>query len=239
MYKIIKTIIAVFIIAACFLAGCKKDSYYYDTGVHQAKYDGTILDYLKAKPFIFDSLVLAIKVAGMEDVFQKENVTFFAPPSSCIHKAIVNLNTDLRNNGKDTVSQLGQVQQQVWKDMLSEYVFKGSYLLKDIPQIDTLALSAFPGQGYVSYGGRTMNIGVFYNSANGVKYVGYRQLILSFIPDFSNPTVGLLNVPIATSDIQPTNGVIHALQFQNHVLGFDSRRFITAAESAGISKPTQ
>jgi hypothetical protein len=239
MYKIIKTIIAVFIIAACFLAGCKKDSYYYDTGVHQAKYDGTILDYLKAKPFIFDSLVLAIKVAGMEDVFQKENVTFFAPPSSCIHKAIVNLNTDLRNNGKDTVSQLGQVQPQVWKDMLSEYVFKGSYLLKDIPQIDTLALSAFPGQGYVSYGGRTMNIGVFYNSANGVKYVGYRQLILSFIPDFSNPTVGLLNVPIATSDIQPTNGVIHALQFQNHVLGFDSRRFITAAESAGISKPTQ
>jgi hypothetical protein len=84
-----------------------------------------------------------------------------------------------------------------------------------------------------------MNIGVFYNSANGVKYVGYRQLILSFIPDFSNPTVSLLNVPIATSDIQPTNGVIHALQFQNHVLGFDSRRFITAAESAGISKPTQ
>jgi hypothetical protein len=239
MYKIIKTIIAVFIIAACFLAGCKKDSYYYDTGVHQAKYDGTILDFLKAKPFIFDSLVLAIKVAGMEDVFQKENVTFFAPPSSCIHKAIVNLNTDLRNNGKDTVSQLGQVQPQVWKDMLSEYVFKGSYLLKDIPQIDTLALSAFPGQGYVSYGGRTMNIGVFYNSANGVKYVGYRQLILSFIPDFSNPTVSLLNVPIATSDIQPTNGVIHALQFQNHVLGFDSRRFITAAESAGISKPTQ
>ncbi|SEO12043.1 hypothetical protein SAMN05192574_105379 [Mucilaginibacter gossypiicola] len=239
MYKIIKTIIAVFIIAACFLAGCKKDSYYYDTGVHQAKYDGTILDYLKAKPFIFDSLVLAIKVAGMEDVFQKENVTFFAPPSSCIHKAIVNLNTDLRNNGKDTVSQLGQVQPQVWKDMLSEYLFKGTYLLKDIPQIDTLALSAFPGQGYVSYGGRTMNIGVFYNSANGVKYVGYRQLILSFIPDFSNPTVGLLNVPIATSDIQPTNGVIHALQFQNHVLGFDSRRFITAAESAGISKPTQ
>lgn len=239
MYKIIKTIIAVLVIAACFLAGCKKDSYYYDTGVHQAKYDGTILDYLKAKPFIFDSLVMAIKVAGMEDVFQKENVTFFAPPSSCIHKAIVNLNADLRNNGKDTVSQLGQVQPQVWKDMLSEYVFKDTYLLKDIPQVDTLALTAFPGQGYVSYGGRTMNIGVFYNSANGVKYVGYRQLILSYIPDFSNPTVGLLNVPIATSDIQPTNGVIHALQFQNHVLGFDSRRFITAAESAGISKPTQ
>ncbi|WP_413666892.1 hypothetical protein ACEN9X_20460 [Mucilaginibacter sp. Mucisp86] len=239
MYKIIKTIIAVSIIVVCFLAGCKKDSYYYDTGVHQAKYNGTILDYLKAKPFIFDSLVLAIKAAGMEDVFQKENVTFFAPPSSCIHKAIVNLNTDLRNNGRDTVSQMGQVQPQVWKDMLSEYVFKGAYLLKDIPQIDTLALSAFPGQGYVSYGGRTMNIGVFYNSANGVKYVGYRQLILSFIPDFSNPTVGLFNVPIATSDIQPTNGVIHALQFQNHVLGFDSRRFITAAESAGISKPAQ
>jgi hypothetical protein len=239
MYNTIKTVIAVFITAACLLIGCKKDSYFYDTGVHQAKYNGTILDYLKAKPFIFDSLVRVVNIAGMDDLFTKENVTFFAPPSSCIHKAIVNLNNDLRNNGKDTVSQLEQVQPQVWKDMLSEYVFKGTYLLKDIPQIDTAAITAFPGQGYVSYGGRTMNLGVFYNSANGVKYVGYRQLIISYIPDFSNPTVGLINVPIATSDIQPTNGVIHALQFQNHVLGFDSRRFVTAAEAAGISKPTQ
>ncbi len=239
MYNTIKTFIALCIIAAFLVAGCKKESYFYDTGVHQAKYNGTILDYLKAKPFIFDSLTRVVEIAGMNDVFVKENVTFFAPPSSCIHRAIVNLNADLRINGKDTVSQLEQVQPQVWKDLLSEYVFKGTYLLKDIPQIDTLAINAFPGQGYVSYSGRTMNLGVFYNSANGVKYVGYRQLILSFIPDFSNPTVGLLNVPIATSDIQPTNGVIHALQYQNHVLGFDSRRFINAAESAGISKASK
>lgn len=239
MYKFIRSAIAISLVAACLLAGCKKDDYFYNTGVHQAKYDGTILDYLKAKPFIFDSLTMVVKIAGMEDLFQKENVTFFAPPSSSIHRAVVNLNNDLRSNGKDTVSQLEQVAPQVWKDMLSEYVFKGTYLLKDIPQIDTAAMNAFPGQGYVSYGGRTMNIGVFYNSAGGVKYVGYRQLIFSYIPDFSNPTINLINTPVATSDIQPTNGAIHVLQFQNHVLGFDSRRFVIAAESAGISKATE
>ncbi|WP_316819700.1 fasciclin domain-containing protein [Pedobacter gandavensis] len=235
MLNTIKTITAVFILSCCFMVGCKKD-YFVDTGVHKAQYNGTILEYLKAKPIIFDSLTRVIKVAGMEDVFQKENVTFFAPPSSCIYKAVKNLNRYLRTTGKDTVSQLEQVKPQVWKEMLSLYVFKGSYLLKDVPQLDTLAINAFGGQGYTSLGGRPMNIGVFYNDASGVKYVGYRQLILSYIPDFSTPKIGLINTPIASSDIQPTNGVIHALVYQNHSFGFGTDRFIIAAISAGIGK---
>lgn len=221
------------------LMSCSKDSYFVDTGVHKAKYDGTILQYLKSKPILFDSLVMAINAAGMNDVFEKENITFFAPANSCIYKAVKGLNEDLRSEGKDTVSKLTQIKPEVWKEAFSVYIFKGSYVLKDIPQIDTLDLAAFGGQGYRSYGGRSMNIGVLYNNANGIKYVGYRQLVLSYIPDFSNPKIGLIHTPIATSDIQPTNGVIHVLRYQDHFLGFESRRFITSAKSAGISKANE
>lgn len=236
MFKIIKTTTLALLVSCCLFMGCSKDSYFVDTGLHKAKYDGTVLQYLKDKPVLFDSLVRIINIAGMNDVFEKEDVTFFAPASSCVYKAVRGLNAELRSGGRDTVSKLEQIKPQVWKDMLSDYVFKGKYLLKDIPQIDTLALKAFSGQGYTSYGGRPMNLGVFYNDAGGAKYVGYRQLILSFIPDFSNPQVDMVNTPVATSDIQPNNGVIHVLVYQRHALGFSSRRFITAAISAGIGK---
>lgn len=239
MLKIIKTSAAILSVMCCILMSCSKDSYFVDTGVHNAKYNGTILQYLKAKPVLFDSLVMAIDAAGMNEVFEKENITFFAPANSCIHKAVKWLNEDLRSEGRDTVSKLTQIKPEVWKEVFSKYIFKGSYVLKDIPQIDTLDLAAFRGQGYASYGGRSMNIGVFYNDANGIKYVGYRQLVLSFIPDFSNPKIGLIHTPIATSDIQPTNGVIHVLRYQGHSLDFESKRFITSAKSAGISKANE
>jgi hypothetical protein len=229
----IKALVVLVVVSCALLVGCQKD-YFIDTGVHKAKYDGTILNYFQDKPVLFDSLVMVIKAAGMDDTYNNENVTFFAPTNTTIFKAIKSLNENLRTNGRDTVSKIAQVKASVWKEMLSLYTFKGSYLLKDIPQVDTLALNAFPGQGYTSYGSRPMNIGVFYNDASGVKYVGYRQLILSFIRDFSNPKTDLINAVVATSDIQPNNGVIHVIRGSSHFFGFESSRFIAAAISAGI-----
>lgn len=213
---------------------CSKDKYFYDTGRNTPEFNGSILDYLKSKPEYFDSLVRVVKVAGMEEVLTKENVTLFAPTSSTIYKTMKNLNAYLRLNGKDTVSQLEQIKPVVWKEMLSMYLIKGSYRLKDFPQIDTTAITAYPGQGYSSYAGRTMNIGSFYRDAAGVKYAGYRHLILSYIPDFSKPLENLRNVQIASHDIAPKNGIVHVLLQNKHGFGFDGSQFITTAIENGI-----
>jgi hypothetical protein len=233
MQKIITKTALLLVVAACILASCKKQ-YFYDTGVHVAAYNGSILTYLKSNPVYFDTTVRVINLAGMNDVLDKENVTFFAPTSSTIFKSIKGLNIFLRQSGKDTVSQLEQIKPAVWKETLSLYIFKGTYRLKDYPQLDTLSILAYPGQGYTSYGGRTMNIGVSYRDAGGVKYAGYRQLILSYIPDFSHPQVGLINIPIASSDIAPTNGIVHVLQQDHHNFGFNTTQFINTAISNGI-----
>lgn len=213
---------------------CSKDKYFYDTGRNTPEFNGSILEYLKSKPEYFDSLVRVIKVAGMEEVLTKENVTLFAPTSSTIYKTLKNLNAYLRLNGKDTVSQLEQIKPVVWKEMLSIYLIKGSYRLKDFPQIDTTSITAYPGQGYNSYSGRTMNIGSFYRDAGGVKYAGYRHLILSYIPDFSKPLENLRNVQISSHDIAPKNGIVHVLLQNKHVFGFDTNQFITATIENGI-----
>lgn len=260
MFKIIKPQLLTLILAVFMLSACNKDKYFYDTGVHKAEFNGSVLDYLKSKPMYFDTLVNIINLAGMNDVYAKENITFFAPPNSLIGKSVKALNTYLKVNGRDTVSQLGQVKPEVWREMLALYTFKGRYRLKDYPQLDLMSILAFPGQGYTGYGNleesqnRTMNIGVVHNDAAGVKYAGYRQLVLSYIPDFSKPLelTQLNSAQVASSDIAPTNGIIHVLTMMNswpvpnadgtvtvfrypQYFGFDPGSFVLLAISNGIS----
>ncbi|MCX2452739.1 hypothetical protein OQX61_15780 [Pedobacter sp. PLR] len=260
MLKLIKIIAPVLLLAACLFAGCKKEPYFKDTGIHDAKYNGTVLQYLNDKPVHFDSLSRVIKIAGMEELFSKETITFFAPTSASVHQSVHILNEYLSTSGKDTVSRLEQLKPEFWRKMLALYVFKGNSGLKDYPQIDTAAMQAYPGQGYNSLSvdneqGRTMNIGVIYNDAGGVKYAGYRQLLISYIADYSNPTRSLILNRVSSSDIAPSNGRVHVLQssypgFSYFIkvdgtlgtravqlpqyFGFDPYNFIFTALSMGI-----
>lgn len=217
MLKLIKIIAPVLLLATCLFAGCKKDPFFKDTGIHNAKYDGTILQYLNDKPVHFDSLSKAIKASGMEETFNKETITFFAPTSASVHQSVHFLNLYLREVGRDTVTRFEQLKPAFWRKMLAMYIFKGNNGLKDYPQIDTAAMQAYPGQGYNSLSvdnepGRTMNIGVIYNDAGGVKYAGYRQLMISYIADYSRPTSSLILNRVSSSDVAPSNGRVHVLQ---------------------------
>jgi hypothetical protein len=233
--KVHKLLLLLIISASYFAASsCKKDAYFINTGVSQAKYNGTIWKYLNDKSMYFDTTTQVITLAGMQNIFQDSTITFFAPPSHCIYMAVKELNQYLYNRGQDTVVKLSQIDPQVWRDMLSLYIVKGKYLLKDIPQLDTTQLAVFGGQGYVSWGGRPMNIGVIYNTAGNVQYAGYRQLYYSYIINFNTTLGSMINVPVASSDIQPLNGAVQVLQQQNHVLGFLSNNFILEAINLGI-----
>lgn len=55
-------------------SSCKK--YYYDSGIHDPKFNGTTIEFLKSEGPVFDSTLTIIKLAGLEDVLQNENVTF-------------------------------------------------------------------------------------------------------------------------------------------------------------------
>lgn len=243
MQKIALMFMVALAVATC-LVSCKKD-YYFDTGIHQAKYNGTIMQYLQSNKAMFDTTVQVINLAEMVEILDKEEVTFFAPTSSSIVKSVRHLNRFLSLKGSDTVKNLSQIKPSVWRKLLSQYIFKGKNLLKDYPQLDTLAYTAYPGQAYASYDGAIMNIGVIYRDAGGVKYTGARQLCLSYIADRTKPTQSLINIPVASSDIQPTNGVIHVLRqstfntntgtvTSKHNFGFSNNLFVNEVMAAGI-----
>ncbi|WP_270089214.1 fasciclin domain-containing protein [Sphingobacterium sp. SYP-B4668] len=226
------------------LSACKKD-YYQDGGIHDPKFNGTIMDFLESRPELFDTLVRIVKIAGLEPTLENEEITFFAPPNASIGKTLRSLNRNLYLDGRDTVVELEQIKPSVWKHFLGMYMMRDKYILKDFPQLDTLNMIAFPGQIYLTYNDEPMNVGVIYNdvittNSEGVKqivkYAGYRQLHISSMNSFSISGLGV--APVATSDIQPHNGSVHVLQFSKHGFGFNNRDFIDKVYATGVSPRT-
>ncbi|HWV73506.1 MAG TPA: hypothetical protein VN040_17415 [Pseudosphingobacterium sp.] len=222
------------------LCACQKDDYYIDGGKANPYYDGDILQYIESKPMDFDTVAQVIKLAGMEAFFRNEEFTFFAPRDLDIKNMIGNMNIPGSANyllfmgGKDTIQALTDVDSTIWRRYLMRHIFKGKNLLADYPQIDFEVRSIFPGQNFYNYDETTvLNIGVVYNDAGGIKYNGYRQLAISYIPDVSRPNDDWLTRRVASSDIQPKNGVIHALAAQGD-FGF-SRTDVTL--EIFLSKP--
>ncbi|GAB3929105.1 fasciclin domain-containing protein [Mucilaginibacter myungsuensis] len=212
--------VLVFAVVLIMATSCAKDKYYLDGGVANPVYNGTVLQYLQSNPK-FDTIAQIVKLAGLEDVFSKEEITFFAPTDEVIRRDIGQVNSTipalrnklnqlLFNANKDTIKTLADVSPELWRRYLLKYVVKGKSLLKDYPQLDFDLRQLYPGGYYYMYNSDLANIGVVYNDANGVRYAGYRQLSISRIFDPSNPN-RYFSAAVATSDIQPSNGVVHVL----------------------------
>jgi hypothetical protein len=218
------------------LAGCSKDKYFEDSGKVNGTFQGNVLEYLKSKPQFFDSVTKVIRLAGMENIFATEPITFFAPGDSSIRSTIAELNRQLSLQGKQTVYRLEQIKPEVWRAQLARYLFKGKKTMNDFPQLDPSNVAAYPGQIYASYDGAIMNAGVVYNDAGGVKYAGYRQLTLAYIPSPSAPRdyLSWYSSTVASVNIAPTNGYVHALRYSNHYFGFEVNQFIESAIAKGI-----
>jgi uncharacterized surface protein with fasciclin (FAS1) repeats len=226
------------------LASCNKD-YYTDTGKSDPNFNGTVMEYITQDTLYFDTLARIVKYAGLEQTLSKDEITFFAPPDPCFGKLLSIVNDYQLSVGKDSVTRFEQIKPEVWKYFLSMYLFSGKHLLKDYHQVDTLALDTYKGAMYETINGQTMNIGVIYNDAVNdsirLKYQGYRQLMLSYIPDESRPLFLWVNAPVAASDIQPLNGVVHRLKYMAHIFSFYSMYysfgFIQMAVEKGIDYP--
>lgn len=208
------------------LFACKKDQYYRDSGTQDPHFKGNTLAYLDAVPFFFDSVAQVVRLSGMENVFTSDTLTFFAPTDRSIMNLVQTLNTNLYRYGYDTIKTLADVPQVVWQKYLQRYMFRGANQLKDFPQIDFSLKSIYPGQDYLSWNNTTMNIGVVYADDNGVKYVGYRQLTLSYIPDLTYPLDNWNTAFVSSTNIITDNGVVHALDKDHYYFGFDILAFV-------------
>ncbi|MET4080943.1 hypothetical protein ABIB40_000888 [Pedobacter sp. UYP30] len=233
------------------LSACKRDNYYKDGGLAKADFNGNMLQYLEAKPIPFDTIAQLVKLAKLDTVFSKDDFTFFAPTDDIFKFTLgdihtfdknqpagrtqrISLNQLLFDAGRDTIKTLDQVDGAIWRKYLMRYMFHGSNRLKDYQQIDFSLVSLYGGAIYNSYGGTPTNIGVVYNDANNVKYIGYRQLAISYIYDISRPDGFQFTNFVASSDIKPTNGVVQALRFDKTDFGFNIIDVFTDIYTTGL-----
>lgn len=227
--------ILLWFIGVCLVSSCQDKSYLEDGGLADPYYNGTTMDFLKSRPDLFKDLVEVIEYADMEQIFEQDRMTFFAPTDWSIERSMEQLNYYWYNlQGRDSITSITQVKPEVWQELLSLYIVEDHYVLKDVPQLDTVAMDNYAGQAYISYEGRPMNMGVVYHDANGIKYAGYRQLLYSYVNDFVSND--LTNAYVATSDIQTINGVVHVLSFIQHSFGFNESLFVSTAIAAGIDE---
>lgn len=223
------------IVLTGFFTACKKD-YFMDTGLAKGRFEGSVMKYLESKPFYYDTLVQVIKLAGMQDIFEKEQITFFAPSDMCFDSTLRIANGLLYGEGRDTISELNKVPAELWRKMLSRYVFRNKNLLNDYPQLDPAYFATYPGQFYSSYYGDLMNIGVIYQSEGGAQYAGYRQLVISYTPDVTFKPSNWRLALVSSVNIEPDNGAVHVLNFTKHYFGFDPNEFYLQCKQYGVGE---
>lgn len=236
MIRSMKQVGCFFMLLVLCCTACKRDDYYIDGGLANPHFDGTILQYLDSKPIEFDTIAQIVRLAGLEDVFNNEEFTFFCPRDLDIKELIGNYrsggaNQELYLLNRDTIQTLSDVDPLIWRKYLLRYMFRGKNLLADYPQVDFTVLNIFPGQNYYAYDNTVCKIGVVFNDAvsddgqSSLKYMGYRQLYICFIPNLSYPDSWIEN-RVASSDIQPSNGVVHALDYTRAEFGFNKGEVI-------------
>ena len=193
------------------LQACKKNDYYVDGGLANPKYKGTIYDYLTEKSYYFDTIRYIVEKAGLKDMLSTDTVTFFAPTDDAIKDAMNLLNRTRYQNVEDSVY-LPDIGPEVWRRFLGMYIMKGKRLAASFPRMNPDNIAAYPGINYVMLDGYILNIGLIYENYKGVEAVGARILNLTDVT--YDPAVFRNNpsIRVASSDIQPVNGVIHALK---------------------------
>lgn len=225
-------LISALLVITAFSACQKESDYYLESGLANPYFEGSVMDYLHAKPFYFDSVAQVANLAGMDSILANDSVTFFAPTDRSILRLVERTNDELYRLRYDTIQTLQDVPANIWRKYLSRYIFHGINKLKDYPQVDYSRRANYPGQGYISWDGTPMNIGVIYHDVNGVEYAGYRQLSIAYIRDLSDPTDNWEVAEVASCNILTNNGVVHVLSDEHTYFGFSESEFVNDMESA-------
>ncbi|WP_344978853.1 hypothetical protein [Compostibacter hankyongensis] len=212
---------------------CTKD-YFVNGGTADPHYDGSIYDYLANNPYYLDTVAWVVAHSSYKEILEKDSVTFFSFTDDAIRQAMDDLNDVRYYNVEDSVH-LEDIPPEVWDHFLGMYIMRGRHLAKDFARVDPLNIYAYPGINYVMYNGYVMNIGLLYQDYNGVEAVGARILQLTDITydptNFRNNS----SIRVASSDIQPVNGVLHVLNNHN-IFGFRGGEFARVAEQNLVAR---
>ena len=192
------------------IVSCTTDYNMNNTGLANGKFDGTMYDYFHSDSYNWDSLIIMIERAGLQDLFNGEvegyeEITFWGPTNNSIRRWMLEGGTGVPRRLKD-------LSPEECRKYVMAHVVKGKTMLNDIPR-GTINMGSVSG-GMTMYGEDNKNEMWVYTEQ--LPYNGVIDVGAVIIKIRSMRT--LVDIDIASCNIEPTTGVVHSLH-PNYTLG--------------------
>ncbi len=192
------------------IVSCTTDYNMNNTGLANGKFDGTMYDYFHSDSYNWDSLIIMIDRAGLQDLFNGEvegyeEITFWGPTNNSIRRWMLEGGTGVPKRLKD-------LRPEECRKYVMAHVVKGKTMLNDIPR-GTINMGSVSG-GMTMYGEDNKNEMWVYTEQ--LPYNGVIDVGAVIIKIRSMRT--LVDIDIASCNIEPTTGVVHSLH-PNYTLG--------------------
>lgn len=183
-----------------------------NTGLSSPYHDCNMMDYLRSDKYNWELTVQMIEHAGLTDLFEGKvdtlpQITFWGISSYSIQRFIF----DSRDNDTpgNVYAKVTDIPVPLCREFLLKHVAKGKLLKADIAYKNKEYEINEPGQ----------DGGTWITCLAGNRFIAYREgSAYEGVPDAGavslkcwSPAYG--KIPMSSPDIQPTNGVVHALNY--------------------------
>ena len=220
---------------AFLMFSCGTKYNYWDTGVSDGRFQGTMYEYLQST-HEFDSIVKIIDRAGLVSVFEREDITFIAPTDLTFWKWFY---YDDKNGGYDDAisytphgyRSISEMDQTLCRRIVESHILEGTIMREDVPLVTHDELGVKTGGGRIE------------TTRNGNKcWLWSEQEPYMGIPDMGPVIVNLsslqedesvyANIGIVFPDHKPDNGAVIILPY-TYRLG-DMGKVIVEQKAAAI-----
>lgn len=213
MEKINVFIKSLLLCAAIGMVSCTNYQYI-DTGLANGKHDYSVWEYLHTQPDDWDSTILLIENAGMKAYFdgsmKDEQITFLGVTNLSILRLMLQHNEEVANNeyGEEW-NRVADIPEEICQYILKRLIVPRRLTVNDIPKGDynEKTGSETDGKVYPTLEGELF-IYTFREDYNDIPEKGEFGLYV-YLHDSQN----YYKNRIVSTDIQMTNGVVHALSY--------------------------
>lgn len=197
-----------------FMYGCN-DEYFADGGLlddQVGMLDVTTMDYLESNPQQFDTLVTLIKMCGLEETVNAHGSTFLVPQDYSIR----NYFELVFPSPADRPEQLSEIPMENLTEISA--IIK-NYIIPD-ERITRSNLS--PSYSYATtLGSRKARFNLVRQDYLGNVNMGASYIVFSLNTNEGEGRERYQSVSVIISDLHSTNGIIHVLAPDSHILGFN------------------
>ena len=206
-----KHLIILLFVFSFFSCGTKYN--YLDTGVSNPYFEGDMYAYLQSGSYNWDSIVKIIDRAQLQDVFHHDEITFMGLTNHSIRQWLI-------QGGKGYEAgyrQVADIPETMCRAIVLSLVIDGKMLRDDIERIELNEKGEYIGGGRIckTRYGNYIWLWTKQDPYMGVDGLGPVSLSMTTL-DADMKTQVATNM-IASGDIQPYNGVVHALEYSYHL----------------------